>query len=396
MKKIKRDIRIFHVFNDWIEKQNVLFIRSNDKVFGFGFNYFGCCGLGHNSVVNEPQIIPELCHKNIQQFFIGFQFVLGLTSDKQVYGWGHNDRGQLGRGYVTGKEEYLKPEIIDFPFESVIQLSCGLRHSLALSCGGRVYGWGSNVDGRIGCGSKEGFFLNPICLEKFIPFSVKLLRASFFRSYALTTDGLVYSWGSNHNCCLGHDSDEDVYEPRLIENIPKIRSFCVSDGNTYLLTNESDLYFCGVYYDNKNKRLYQKTPKLLKKEKKLSSLHIIPNSYQGVAALCENDIHGLHKNELRKYDYSSYFDLFSIKHELCYKTIHINSGIIFDGNDLNDLQNYKVFKSMFDTEELGFGGFGTVFKAKNKYDHQEFAIKKIPFEGKLFSCSFVILIEKFN
>ena len=93
--KIKNEIKLFHVFDD-IKGQNVLFITSDDKVFGFGSNCFGCCGLGHNSVVNEPQIIPELCHKNIQQFFIGFSFILGLNSDKQVYGWGGNSWYRLG------------------------------------------------------------------------------------------------------------------------------------------------------------------------------------------------------------------------------------------------------------------------------------------------------------
>ena len=56
---MKIEIKIFHVFDDK-NGFNVLFITSDDKVFGFGSNCFGCCGLGHNSVVNEPQIIPEL------------------------------------------------------------------------------------------------------------------------------------------------------------------------------------------------------------------------------------------------------------------------------------------------------------------------------------------------
>ena len=62
---LKQKIKLFHVFDD--EKGfNVLFTTSDDKVYGLGQNSFGCCGLGHNSVVNEPQVIPELCHKNIK------------------------------------------------------------------------------------------------------------------------------------------------------------------------------------------------------------------------------------------------------------------------------------------------------------------------------------------
>ena len=96
---MKNEIKIFHVFSD--EKgYNVLFITSDDKVFGFGSNCFGCCGLGHNSVVNEPQIIQELSHKNIKKIFIGSNFIIGLSSESQRYGWGQNEHGQLGRAVI--------------------------------------------------------------------------------------------------------------------------------------------------------------------------------------------------------------------------------------------------------------------------------------------------------
>src|ERR1700749_3490886 len=92
--KLKKVVKTFHVFDD--EKGlNVLFITSDDKVYGFGSNFYGCCGLGHNSVVNEPQVIPELCHKNIKQFFIGYDFVLALNKDGHLFSWGYNDEGQL-------------------------------------------------------------------------------------------------------------------------------------------------------------------------------------------------------------------------------------------------------------------------------------------------------------
>ena len=73
--KLKKVVKAFHVFDDK-NGLNVLFITSDDKVYGFGQNTRGCCGLGHDNVVNEPQVIPELCHKNIKQFFFGFSFVL--------------------------------------------------------------------------------------------------------------------------------------------------------------------------------------------------------------------------------------------------------------------------------------------------------------------------------
>ena len=41
----------------------MFFVTEDDKVYGFGYNDFGCCGLGHNNYISEPQIIRELCDK---------------------------------------------------------------------------------------------------------------------------------------------------------------------------------------------------------------------------------------------------------------------------------------------------------------------------------------------
>ena len=84
---LKQKIKLFHFFDDQIG-DNVLFVTNDDKVFTFGQNSDGCCGLGHNSVVTQPQEIPELSHKNIKQFFNGLYFVLTLTNDNHLYGWG--------------------------------------------------------------------------------------------------------------------------------------------------------------------------------------------------------------------------------------------------------------------------------------------------------------------
>ena len=71
-------------------------MTNNDTVYGFGSNYWGSIGLGHNMPVNSPQIITELCHKNIKQFINGRDFVLAVDCNNYIYGWGQNNVGQLG------------------------------------------------------------------------------------------------------------------------------------------------------------------------------------------------------------------------------------------------------------------------------------------------------------
>ena len=198
--EIKHKIEIFHVSNDG---NTAIFITSGGKVFGFAFTLCGWFGLRYNSVVNEPQIIPELCHKDIQQFFIGGTFILCLSRDKHVYGWGNNDHGQLGRGYtksIVSSKGISEPDI-KFGSESVIQLSVGFNHCLALTEEGSVYGWGSNEYGQIGCGEEKGDKItSPLHLDIFPQFSVKTIHCFDNQSFVLTIDGLVYSWGHNYWC----------------------------------------------------------------------------------------------------------------------------------------------------------------------------------------------------
>jgi len=80
----KSSIKLLHIFNDF-NGYNMLFVTNDNKVYGFGSNQYGCCGLGHNRVVNEPQLIPELSDQNIIKFFTGPTFVLAQSSDNKIF-----------------------------------------------------------------------------------------------------------------------------------------------------------------------------------------------------------------------------------------------------------------------------------------------------------------------
>ena len=98
--KIKSDINLFYIFNDYIKNKNIIFVTKDDKVYGLGHNYYGILGLGNNRPVAEITEIKELSHKKINELFIGENHVLGRT-EVMLIGWGKNEYGQLGRGYTS-------------------------------------------------------------------------------------------------------------------------------------------------------------------------------------------------------------------------------------------------------------------------------------------------------
>ena len=272
-------------------------------------------------------------------------------------------------------------------------MSCGHSHCLALTEEGKLYGWGSNEYGQIGCGEGKGDkIISPLHLDIFPQFSIKTIHCFCYNSFVVTTDGLVYSWGWNGGYSLGHElnSEKCVFEPKQILNIPKVISVCHTNeffGSyfTYFLTNENQLYFCGFKDAINNCHSFQKSPKLLNSKLKFNSL--FSSKLSGYLPKClavDKNVFELFGNEIIKTKYNSLFDYCSEKLQISYKTIHINSDQTFDGNDLKDLQNYKIFDKYFiNPTELGSGGFGTVFKVKDKLHQQHFAVKRIPFKGQM-------------
>ena len=245
---LKKVIKSFYVFDDY-KGYNVLFVTFNDKVYGFGSNHSGICGFGHQMVVNEPKIIEELCDKSVIQFYNGLYFAFALTSDNKLYCWGSNEYGQLGIK-VIHNSKLFKPVLVEDLNNIIIeQISCGSLHTLVLSNDGMVYGWGDNSQGQIGCGKELGEKISEITQLKTLK-NIKAIHCSFFESFALTDNGMVYSWGKNQYYELTRELKEHecFYEPILIENLSEITSICSSLTNTYFLSSDGIIYSCWCAY----------------------------------------------------------------------------------------------------------------------------------------------------
>jgi alpha-tubulin suppressor-like RCC1 family protein len=117
-----------------------LIFTDDGNVFVLGNNSYGRLGLGHNNAVKEPTILPELCG-NITKITYGFSHVIALTESGKIFCWGRNDCGQLGNG--SKSKNFNKPQLNDYlSDETIVDLSCGDSHSLALTKSGFVYAWG--------------------------------------------------------------------------------------------------------------------------------------------------------------------------------------------------------------------------------------------------------------
>ena len=117
-----------------------LFVTADGRVFA--------CGLGEHDRLMSP--IPFCVEPvrltglptSVVSVAIGSRHCLALTVDGDVYGWGCNDRCQLGSSSAARHEGRVLPVKI---LSGTSAISAGAAHSAAVSTGGgRLFVWGDN------------------------------------------------------------------------------------------------------------------------------------------------------------------------------------------------------------------------------------------------------------
>lgn len=78
----------------------------------------------------------------VSKIAAGLTHTLALLDDGSVWGWGHNDFGQLGDG--TRVDRSAPVRVVDLDDVPIRSIAAGDNISVALGANGRVYAWGSD------------------------------------------------------------------------------------------------------------------------------------------------------------------------------------------------------------------------------------------------------------
>ncbi|HEX3910166.1 MAG TPA: putative Ig domain-containing protein [Solirubrobacteraceae bacterium] len=186
-----------------------LAVTSSGQLYSFGANDHGQLGraLGAGSALPEPLPAPvELpgTGSGVVHAAAGRAFSLAVTSTGLLYSFGQNHDGQLGVATNLGSEApNPTPTHVVLPgaIGPVKQVAAGDRHALALTAGGQVYAFGSNLYGQLGVEANEGTGNpNPIPARVNLPGAsgpAVAIAAGADHSLVLTSTGQVYAFGSN-------------------------------------------------------------------------------------------------------------------------------------------------------------------------------------------------------
>ncbi|KAI6657738.1 Ultraviolet-B receptor UVR8-like [Oopsacas minuta] len=187
-------------------------------LFTFGEGERGQLGSCDAKTCPVPNRVNCLKRKRVIHVAAGYSHMLVVTSRGELYSCGWNAHYRLGIRELAPSSIAVEPTKVLFPgVVRIRKVWAGMSHSLALSEGGELYGWGRNLNGEVGVmGLETEYQITPKCI-----LSVKepVVQASGGLSHtlAVTADGGVYSWGSGAKGRLGHGTTHNKIYPGLIK-----------------------------------------------------------------------------------------------------------------------------------------------------------------------------------
>jgi alpha-tubulin suppressor-like RCC1 family protein len=200
---------------------------SDGNVYAWGQNTNGLLGTGDisSSMITSPKKVVFPAGVTIKQVSSGLgTHFLAVDCKGNVWAWGDNTYGQIGNG-VSSSTPVITPTKVkagagpadaDGNLTNVLAVTGGEGNSYALLSSGRVMSWGSNGITGSGTGIDQTGTLGnnqttnsnvPVYVldggkpsgTTFLPLeNVVQVQASDNASFALTSSGLVYSWGNTN------------------------------------------------------------------------------------------------------------------------------------------------------------------------------------------------------
>jgi alpha-tubulin suppressor-like RCC1 family protein len=141
--------------NEWvsvgISEDHVLGLKSNGTLWAWGANYNGALGDGTTNPENAPMQVGT------DNKWIGFRsgdgFTVAEKSDGTLWACGYNADGELGIGSLTNQLTLVQ---VGTDNDWILQTATGgdrLQYSYALKSNGTLWSWGSNFYGAAGDGT---------------------------------------------------------------------------------------------------------------------------------------------------------------------------------------------------------------------------------------------------
>lgn len=174
--------------------------------FGWGRNTYNVLGYPTQNVsssVSPVALSDAFSSLTWTQVAVGgassTPFVVARHSNGRLYSWGSNINGVLGANTPDASRNF--PTLVDGDISNWTQVSCGDRHAGAVTATGLLYTWGNSNYGRLGDNATVARS-SPVTVAGGIT-NWSQVSCGWAHTAAVTTSGLLYTWGNNTYWQLG-------------------------------------------------------------------------------------------------------------------------------------------------------------------------------------------------
>ena len=287
------------------------------SIFGQGNNVNGQLGIGNYISIDIPIRINNLKQLRITQIACGVGHTIALTDNNLIYAWGRFYKPENKKDKIMSTSgDYSYPTLIEsLTNESIIKISAGNNHSMAITELGELYTWGEGIYGQLGHGinnneqypKKVEYFRNK--------FKIIDCKGGAAHTVALTEEGYLFGWGQNdkNQLNLGKINTNKPYLLLLYEldnniTIPEYKFLIENEGkndenpnlniyNNELSTDIESLMkiekvVCGTWYTAVTSRMFS------------SAIFIFGNKYKRVIKI---NFFEENKYEIKEIDTNSKF-----------------------------------------------------------------------------------------
>jgi alpha-tubulin suppressor-like RCC1 family protein len=179
-----------------------------------------------------------------------YGITLVLAGDGLLYAWGKYDKGQVGDGTVTDRKNPVAVDMTGVLSGKTITMMVTGQTSCVLTSDNKLFSWGSNSNGQVG----DGTTINrnsavAVDLTALADKTISSISTSISNMFALTSDGTIFSWGSNKYGAVGDGTvisrSIPVAVSTVFDAVGKQFSKIAGGESSLALTNDGKLFAWG-------------------------------------------------------------------------------------------------------------------------------------------------------
>jgi alpha-tubulin suppressor-like RCC1 family protein len=190
---------------------------AGGTVYACGQNVKGDLGDGRHRSSTKPVRVRHLDGHSVKSLVAAFANSGALLANGEYFDWGYNGKGQLGDGRTGGTSDV--PVRVRLP-KAVTQVAQGGSiwfngQTLVMLSDGSLWGWGADDFSQLGDGRTRA---EPSPIRFYAPVGVtyQSIATGSATSYAISTTGTVYAWGTGALGQMGNGRTKTVRHPVVV------------------------------------------------------------------------------------------------------------------------------------------------------------------------------------